>query len=194
MHYWWAVSFPMFDVNSDDAMNYGGIGMVIGHEMTPGFDDQGAQYDKDGNLKNWWSAEDFTKFKAKGERVINLYNSFIVLDSVHVNGHLTQGENTADIGGIAIAYDAFKMTKQGKDTTRIQGFTSDQRFFLSFAQCWRKKIKDEAMRQQVNTDPHSPGMYRVKAPLMNFDPFYAAFNVKEGDKMYVAQKDRIRIW
>ena len=188
------LQFPMFDVNSDDAMNYGGIGMVIGHEMTHGFDDQGAQYDKDGNLKNWWSAEDFTKFKAKGERVINLYNSFIVLDSVHVNGHLTQGENTADIGGIAIAYDAFKMTKQGKDTTRIQGFTSDQRFFLSFAQCWRKKIKDEAMRQQVNTDPHSPGMYRVKAPLMNFDPFYAAFNVKEGDKMYVAQKDRIRIW
>ena len=188
------LQFPMFDVTSDDAMNYGGIGMVIGHEMTHGFDDQGAQYDKDGNLKNWWSTEDLVKFKAKGEQVIKLYNGFTVLDSVHINGGLTQGENTADIGGIAIAYDAFKMTPQGKDTTRIQGLTPDQRFFLSFTQCWRKKIKDEAMRQQINTDPHSPAMYRVWGPLMNFAPFYTAFNVREGDKMYVAEKDRIHIW
>jgi len=188
------LQFPMFDVNSDDAMNYGGIGMVIGHEMTHGFDDQGAQYDKEGNLKNWWGKEDYAKFKAKGEQVINLYNSFIVLDSIHVNGRLTQGENTADIGGIAIAYDAFKMTKQGKDTTKIQGLTPDQRFFLAFAQTWRKKLTDEAMRQQVNTDPHSPAMYRIRGPLMNFDPFYTAFNVKEGDKMFVPQKDRIHIW
>jgi putative endopeptidase len=188
------LQFPMFDANVDDAMNYGCIGMVIGHEMTHGFDDQGAQYDKDGNLKNWWSKEDFAKFKAKGQQVINLYNSFRVLDSQPVNGSLTQGENTADIGGIAIAYDAFKMTKQGSDTTRIDGFRPDQRFFLSFAQCWRKKVKDEALRQQINTDPHSPAMYRVWGPLMNFDPFYTAFNVKEGDKMFVPQKDRIHIW
>lgn len=188
------LQFPMFDVNSDDAMNYGGIGMVIGHEMTHGFDDQGAQYDKDGNLKNWWSKEDLEKFKAKGAQVIKRYNGFTVLDSVHVNGSLTQGENTADIGGIAIAYDAFKMTAQGKDTTKIQGLTPDQRFFLSFTQCWRKKIKDEAMQQQINTDPHSPAMYRVWGPLMNFTPFYTAFNVKEGDKMFVAEKDRIHIW
>ena len=188
------LQFPMFDVTSDDAMNYGGIGMVIGHEMTHGFDDQGAQYDKDGNLKNWWSKEDLVKFKAKGEQVIKLYSGFTVLDSLHINGGLTQGENTADIGGIAIAYDAFKMTPQGKDTTRIQGLTPDQRFFLSFTQCWRKKIKDEAMRQQINTDPHSPAMYRVWGPLMNFAPFYAAFNVREGDKMYVAEKGRIHIW
>ena len=188
------LQFPMFDINSDDAMNYGGIGMVIGHEMTHGFDDQGAQYDKDGNLKNWWSKEDLVKFKAKGEQVIKLYNAFTVLDSLHINGSLTQGENTADIGGICIAYDAFKMTKEGKDTTKIQGLTPDQRFFLSFAQTWRKKIKDEAMRQQINTDPHSPAMYRVWGPLMNFAPFYAAFNVKEGDKMFVAEKDRIHIW
>jgi len=188
------LQFPMFDLASDDALNYGGIGMVIGHEMTHGFDDQGAQYDKDGNLKNWWSKEDYDKFKAKGEQVINLYNGFVVLDSVHINGRLTQGENTADVGGIAIAYDAFKMTKQGQDTTKIQGFTPDQRFFLSFAQCWRKKIKEEAMRQQVNTDPHSPGMFRVIGPLKNFTPFYNAFNVKEGDKMFVAEKDRIKIW
>lgn len=188
------LQFPMFDVNSDDALNYGGIGMVIGHEMTHAFDDQGAQYDLDGNLKNWWSKEDYDKFKAKGQQVINLYNGFTVFDTVHVNGRLTQGENTADIGGIAIAYDAFKMTKQGKDTTRIQGFTPDQRFFLSFAQNWRKKIKDEAMMKQINTDPHSPALYRVWGPLMNFAPFYAAFNIKEGDKMYVPEKDRIGIW
>ncbi|MEP6514192.1 MAG: M13 family metallopeptidase, partial [Parafilimonas sp.] len=188
------LQFPMFDAQSDDAMNYGAIGMVIGHEMTHGFDDQGAQYDKDGNLKNWWSKEDYEKFKAKGEQVINLYSSFVVLDSLHVNGKLTQGENTADIGGIAIAYDAFKLTKEGKDTTKIDGLTPNQRFFLAFAQSWRKKVKDESLRQQVNTDPHSPGMYRVLAPLMNFTPFYTAFNVQPVDKMYKPENERITIW
>ena len=188
------LQYPMFDANVDDAMNYGGIGMVIGHEMTHGFDDQGAQYDKDGNLKNWWSKEDFDKFKAKGQQVINLYNSFVVLDSLHINGSLTQGENTADIGGIAIAYDAFKLTAQGKDTVKIDGLTPDQRFFLSYAQCWRRKGKDEALRRQINTDPHSPAKYRVWGPLMSFAPFYAAFNIKEGDKMFVPVKDRINIW
>ncbi|MEO8768442.1 MAG: M13 family metallopeptidase [Ferruginibacter sp.] len=188
------LQFPYFDGNVDDALNYGGVGMIIGHEMTHGFDDQGAQYDKDGNLKNWWSKEDYEKFKAKGLQVVKLYSSFIVLDSVHVNGSLTQGENTADIGGIAIAYDAFKMTKQGSDTTKIDGLTGDQRFFLAYAQGWRKKIKDESMRTQINTNPHSPAMYRVWGPLMNFEPFYKAFNIKEGDKMYIAPKDRIKIW
>jgi len=188
------LQYPMFDPNVDDAMNYGGIGMVIGHEMTHGFDDQGAQYDKDGNMKNWWSKEDLEKFKAKGLQVVNLYNSFTVLDSLHINGSLTQGENTADIGGIAIAYDAFKLTKQGKDTVKIDGFTPDQRFFLSYAQCWRRKVKDEALRTQINTDPHSPSKYRVWGPLMSFTPFYKAFNIKEGDKMFVAEKDRINIW
>jgi putative endopeptidase len=188
------LQYPYFDLGSDDAMNYGGIGMIIGHEMTHAFDDQGAQYDKDGNLKNWWSKEDYEKFKAKGQQVINLYNGFIVLDSMHLNGSLTQGENTADIGGIAIAYDAFKLTKQGQDTVKIDGLTPDQRFFLSYAQGWRNKKKDQALRTQVNTNPHSTAKYRVWGPLMNFDPFYKAFNVKEGDKMFVPQKDRIRIW
>ncbi|MEO7049928.1 MAG: M13 family metallopeptidase, partial [Ferruginibacter sp.] len=188
------LQYPYFDLGADDAMNYGGIGMIIGHEMTHAFDDQGAQYDKDGNLKNWWSKEDYEKFKAKGQQVINLYNGFVVLDSMHLNGSLTQGENTADIGGIAIAYDAFKMTKQGQDTVKIDGLTPDQRFFLSYAQGWRNKKKDQALRTQVNTNPHSTAKYRVWGPLMNFDPFYKAFNVKEGDKMFVPQKDRIRIW
>ncbi|MEO6168571.1 MAG: M13 family metallopeptidase [Chitinophagales bacterium] len=188
------LQFPMFDVESDDALNYGGIGMVIGHELTHGFDDQGSQYNKDGNLKNWWTKEDAEKFKAKGQQVIMLYNGFTVFDSIPINGALTQGENTADIGGIAIAYDAFKLTKQGQDTTKIDGFTPDQRFFLSFAQCWRKKVKDEALLQQVRTDPHSPAIYRVWGPLMNFTPFYTAFGVKEGDKMFVGDDQRIKIW
>ncbi len=188
------LQFPFFDPEADDAINYGGIGMVIGHEMTHGFDDQGAQYDKDGNLKNWWSTNDSLKFVAKSKQVIDLYNSFVVLDSVHINGSLTTGENMADIGGINIAYDAFKITKQGQDTTRIDGYTPDQRFFLSFAQIWRSKEKDEYARMLINVDPHSPAMYRVNGPLMNFAPFYTAFNIKEGDKMFVPADKRIKIW
>ena len=188
------LQFPFFDPNADDAINYGGIGMVIGHEMTHGFDDQGAQYDKEGNLKNWWATEDSAKFVAKSKSVIDLYNTFTVLDTVRVNGRLTTGENMADIGGIAIAYDAFKMTKQGQGTAKIDGFTPDQRFFISLAQIWRNKQKDERTRLLINTDPHSPGMYRVNGPLQNFTPFYAAFNVKPGDKMYLPEDKRIKIW
>ncbi|MEO5996467.1 MAG: M13 family metallopeptidase [Chitinophagaceae bacterium] len=188
------LQLPFFDLGADDAINYGGIGMVIGHEMTHGFDDQGAQYDKDGNLKNWWSPQDNEKFQAKGTLVANLYSTFIVLDSMKINGRLTLGENMADIGGIAIAYDAFKMTKQGKDTVKIDGFTPDQRFFLSFAQEWKEKTKDESLRQQVNTDPHSTSKYRVLGPLMNFTPFYTAFNVVQGDKMWKPENERIKIW
>ncbi|WP_153796153.1 M13 family metallopeptidase [Foetidibacter luteolus] len=188
------LQFTFFDVNADDAINYGGIGMVIGHEMTHGFDDQGAQYDKDGNLKSWWSPEDYEKFKAKSQLVINEYNGFVAIDSMHVNGALTTGENIADLGGLAIAYDAFKMTKQGQDTAKIDGFTPDQRFFLSLGQIWRTKMKSELARQLVNTDPHSPPLYRVNGPLMNFTPFYKAFNIQPGDKMYKAEADRIKIW
>jgi putative endopeptidase len=188
------LQFPFFDPNADDAINYGGIGMVIGHEMTHGFDDQGAQYDKDGNMNNWWSKEDEVKFKAKGKQVVDLYNSLTVLDSLHVKGELTLGENMADIGGIAIAYDAFKLTKQGKDTTRIDGLTPDQRFFLSYAQIWKSKRTDDLSRLRINTDPHSPPIWRVNAPLMNFTPFYNAFNVKEGDKMWRPENERIKIW
>jgi putative endopeptidase len=188
------LQFPFFDPEADDAINYGGIGMVIGHEMTHGFDDQGAQYDKDGNLKNWWATEDSVKFVAKSKSVIDLYNTFTVLDTLHINGSLTTGENMADIGGIAIAYDAFKLTKQGQDTTRIDGFTPDQRFFISLAQIWRGKMKNEALRLRVNTDPHSPAEFRVNGPLQNFTPFYTAFNVQPGDKMYLPEDKRIKIW
>jgi putative endopeptidase len=188
------LQFPFFDPNADDAINYGGIGMAIGHEMTHAFDDEGSQYDKEGNLKNWWNATDKQKFQAKAKQVINMYNGFTILDTVHVNGALTTGENMADIGGLAIAYDAFKMTKEGQDTNKIDGFTPDQRFFISFAQIWRSKIKDESARLRINTDPHSPPMYRVNGPLMNFTPFYTAFNVQPGDKMYKPEDQRIKIW
>ncbi len=188
------LQFPYFDFSADDAINYGGIGMVIGHEMTHAFDDQGAQYDKEGNVKNWWTKEDYEKFKAKTKRVIDLYSSFTVLDTIHIKGALTVGENTADNGGIAIAYDAFKMTPQGQDTTKIDGFTPDQRFFLSIARIWRVKTRDAFLRTYVNTNPHSPAMWRVNGPLMNFSPFYTAFNVSPGDRNYKAMDQRIRIW
>ncbi|RFM31037.1 M13 family metallopeptidase [Chitinophaga silvisoli] len=185
---------PYFDNNADDALNYGGIGMVIGHEMTHTFDDQGAQFDKDGNVKSWWTAEDYAKFKAKTQQVIDLYSTFTVLDSMHLKGGLTVGENTADLSGIAVAYDAFKMTKQGKDTTKIGGFTPDQRFFFSIARIWRVKMKDEYLRYWVNNDPHSPPLWRVNGPLMNTTAFYTAFHVQPGDSMYLSEDKRIKIW
>ena len=185
---------PYFDVNADDALNYGGIGMVIGHEITHSFDDQGAQYDKYGNVTNWWKEADYAKFKAKTQQVIDQYSSFTVLDSVHIKGALTVGENTADIAGVAIAYDAFKLTEQGKSTTKLDGFTPDQRFFISIARIWRVKTRDAYMNMYVNTNPHSPAKWRVNGPLMNFTPFYKAFNVKPGDKMYKPEKDRITVW
>lgn len=188
------LQFPYFDFLADDAINYGGIGMVIGHELTHAFDDQGAQFDKEGNVKNWWTKEDYEKFRAKTKEVIDLYSSFTVLDTVHIKGALTVGENTADNGGIAIAYDAFKMTQQGQDTTRIDGFTPDQRFFLSVARIWRVKTRDAFLRMYVNTNPHSPAMWRVNGPLMNSAPFYKAFKVQPGDKNYLAEDRRIKIW
>jgi len=185
---------PYFDLYADDAVNYGGIGMVIGHEFTHAFDDQGAQYDKDGNVTDWWTAEDYTKFKAKTQQIIDQYGAFTVLDSVPLKGALTVGENTADNGGIAIAFDAFKMTEQGKGNSKIGGFTPDQRFFLSIARIWRVKMRDEFLRNYVTTDPHSPPMWRVNGPLMNFTPFYEAFEVKEGETNYRTEEERIKIW
>ena len=185
---------PYFDLNADDALNYGGIGMVIGHEITHSFDDQGALYDKEGNVKNWWQEDDFKRFKARTQLVIEQYNKFTVLDSMHVKGALTVGENTADIAGIAIAFDAFKLTEQGKGNVKIDGYTPEQRFFISIARIWRVKTNDAFMRVYVNTNPHSPAKWRVNGPLMNFTPFYKAFNVQPGDKMYKPESERISVW
>ncbi len=188
------LQFPFFDFGADDAINYGGIGAVIGHEMTHGFDDQGAQYAADGNLSNWWTPEDEAKFKAKTKMVVDQFNKYTVLDSIHVNGELTLGENIADLGGVTIAYDAFKKTKQGQSTDKIDGFTPDQRFFLSWAQVWRGKSTPERAKQLIKTDPHSPGEWRAVAPLTNFEPWYKAFNVQPSDKLFRPENERAKIW
>ncbi len=186
--------FPFFDFKADDAINYGGIGAVIGHEMTHGFDDQGRQYDADGNLEDWWTKSDADEFKKRVDEVVKQYDGYTVLDSIHVNGKLTLGENLADLGGISIAYEAFKNTKQGKGDTKIDGFTPDQRFFLNWAQVWRSNILPQSAAQLIVTDPHSPGMYRANGPLTNIDAFYKAFDIKPGDKMYKAPEMRTKIW
>ena len=189
------LQFPFYDPNADDACNYGGIGAVIGHEMTHGFDDQGRQYDLNGNLSGWWNDADNKNFNVKADQVMQQYNAFTVLDSIHVNGKLTQGENLADFGGLSMAFEAYKTySPQAKTTTKIDGFTGDQRFFLAWAQVWRTNIRPEAEAQQVVTDPHSPGRYRCNGPLKNMTEFYNAFDVKPGDKMYRADTDRAKVW
>lgn len=186
--------FPFFDFEADDAINYGGIGAVIGHEMTHGFDDQGRQFDADGNLEDWWTKSDADEFKKRADQVVQQYGAYTVLDTIHVNGKLTLGENLADLGGLSIAYEAFKNTKQGKGTEKIDGFTPDQRFFLNWAQVWRNNILPETAAQRIITDTHSPSMYRTNGPLINMDAFYKAFDVKSGDKMYKAPEQRTKIW
>jgi putative endopeptidase len=188
------LQYPLFDKDADDAVNYGAIGVIIGHEMTHGFDDQGSQYDKVGNINDWWTKDDKTKFNQKVVQIQKLYDTFPVFSDLNINGKLTTGENMADFGGISIAYAAFKMTKEGQSNIKIDGFTPDQRFFLSFANIWRAKFTDQSIRQKVQTDPHSTRKWRVNGPLMNFTPFYKAFDVKHGEKMYNDEKNRIKIW
>jgi len=188
------LQFPFFDPNADDALNYGGIGAVIGHEMSHGFDDSGSQYDASGNLKNWWTAEDKAKFDAKTKALGEQFDAYTVLDTVHVIGKLTMGENIGDLGGLNAAYTAFKMTKQGQSNEKIDGFTPDQRFFLAWAQVWRGNILPESAAQLIKTDPHSPGPYRTIGAPVNMDAWYTAFDVKPGDKLYKKPEDRIRMW
>lgn len=188
------LQFPFFDPNADDAVNYGGIGAVIGHEMSHGFDDTGSQYDKDGNLKNWWTDEDRAKFNEKTKALGDQFSAYTVVDTIHVLGKLTMGENIGDLGGLNAAYTAFKMTKQGQSKEKIDGFTPDQRFFLSWAQVWRGNILPETAAQLIKTDPHSPGPYRTIGAPVNMDAWYEAFNVQPGDKLYKKPEDRIRLW
>ncbi|UUZ57221.1 hypothetical protein LP419_18835 [Massilia sp. H-1] len=185
---------PFFDMNADDAANYGGIGAVIGHEISHGFDDQGSQFDGNGNLRDWWTADDRAKFKAKTAVLVSQYGSYSPVEGYNVNGELTLGENIGDNSGVAIAYKAYKLSLGGKTAPVIDGLTGDQRFFLGFAQVWRIKMREAKQIQQVKTDPHSPGMFRANGTLKNQPGFYEAFGVKEGDKMYLAPKDRVSIW
>jgi putative endopeptidase len=188
------LQYPFFDLNADDAINYGAIGAVIGHEMTHGFDDQGRQYDADGSLHDWWTKDDADKFKSRADKVVEQFNGYTVNDTIHVNGRLTLGENLADLGGLSVAYEAFKKTKQGKSNIKIDGLTPDQRFFLSFGQVWRGSARPETAAQLVLVDPHAPGQYRAFAALTNMDAWYKAFNVQPGNKLYKKPADRIRVW
>ncbi|MFS8083403.1 MAG: M13 family metallopeptidase [Ginsengibacter sp.] len=188
------LQFPFFDFGADDAINYGGAAAVIGHELTHGFDDQGRQYDAEGNLKDWWTAEDAKKFNALAQKVVEQYNAYTVNDSIHVNGKLTLGENLADLGGLNIAYEAFKKTPEGKSDKKIDGFTPDQRFFLSWAQVWRANILPQSAAQRILTDSHSPSQYRTNGPISNMDSWYKAFDVKPGEKLYKPENERIKIW
>ncbi|MDP5145769.1 peptidase M13 [Shewanella sp. ULN5] len=185
---------PFFNLEADDAVNYGGIGAVIGHEMGHGFDDQGAKFDGEGNMRDWWTEADLKAFESKGKALVAQYDGYQVFDDLHVNGELTLGENIGDLSGVTIAYKAYKMSLNGKEAPVIDGLTGDQRFFMGFSQIWRVKMKEEAMRNRVATDPHSPGHFRALGALSNMPEFYQTYDVKEGDKMYIAPESRVKIW
>jgi putative endopeptidase len=185
---------PFFNAEADDAVNYGAIGAVIGHEITHGFDDQGSRYDAEGNMKNWWTSEDRKKFNALADKVVKEYNDCVALEDLHVNGRLTLGENLADLGGVAIAYAAYQKSLNGKPAPVIDGFTGPQRFFIGFAQVWRGNIRDAEQRLRLRTDPHSPGKFRATVPLTNIEAFYEAFDVKPGEAMYRQPQNRVELW
>ena len=180
---------------ADDAILYSIIGgSTFGHEMTHGFDDQGAKYDANGNLSNWWTPEDSTKFFTKTKMIVKQFNNYIAVDSLHVNGEMTQGENIADLGGVAMGYEAFKHTKQYKDNQAISGLSPDQRFFLGYAMAWMVNIRPEALANQIRSDVHSPARFRINGPLSDMDAFYRTFNVKKGDAMWLPEELRVKIW
>lgn len=185
---------PFFNMKADDAVNYGGIGAVIGHEMGHGFDDQGSKYDATGNLRNWWTEQDLKEFSTRTKALVEQYSGYQVFEGLNVNGELTLGENIGDLSGVTIAYKAYKASLNGKEAPVIDGLTGDERFFMGYAQIWRGKIVEKSMRNRVATDPHSPGEFRVLGILSNFDKFYETFDVQEGDAMYIAPEKRVKIW
>jgi putative endopeptidase len=185
---------PFFDPDADPAINYGAIGGVIGHEMTHGFDDQGRKSDGDGVLRDWWTKEDAARFDERAKMLSKQYSSFEPLPGAHVNGDLTMGENIADLGGLLLAYDAYHASLKGQPAPVIDGLTGDQRVFLGWAQAWRSKFRDDALRRQLAADPHSPDMFRVNGVVRNVPGWYDAWDVKPGDKMYVPPEQRVHIW
>lgn len=187
---------PFFDTTMDDAVNYGAIAVVIGHEITHGYDDEGRHYDAEGNLVEWWSDKDAEEFRIRAQKIVDEYNTFEILPGVHVNGELTLGENIADLGGISIAYDAMERALAKDPTKRkiIDGLTPEQRFFISYAQVWRTTIKDEEARRRITIDPHAPGKFRSFGPLLNYQEFYDAFGIKPGSTMWRAPELRAKIW
>lgn len=185
---------PYFDAAADDAVNYGAIGAVIGHEMTHGFDDQGCLFDAEGNMKNWWTPDDKKRFDAKGQMLVKQFDACVAVDNVHVNGALTLGENIADLGGVVIAYQAYQKSLAGKPAPVLDGFTGPQRFFIGFGQSWRTHSRPEALKLRIRTDPHAPERFRVNVPLSNVDAFYDAFPIAPTDPMYRPPDARVTIW
>ena len=185
---------PFFDPKADDAVNYGAMGGVIGHELMHGFDDQGSKFDAKGNYVSWWTDQDRKLFEERTAKLVKQYNGYVAIDDLHVNGELTLGENIGDFGGLLVAFDAFHMTEQAKKGEKIDGLTPDQRFFLSWAQSWRRTYRPEALKLQVNTDPHSPSNFRVIGPISNMDSFAKAFSCNAGDKMVNSGDAKVAIW
>jgi putative endopeptidase len=185
---------PMFDPKADPAVNYGAIGAVVGHEISHGFDDQGRQFDEAGRLRDWWKPQDAERFIAEAGRLADQYGAYEGAPGMKVNGKLTLGENIGDQGGVRIALDAYHASLKGKKAPTLDGYSGDQRFFLAWAQGWRGKVRDEMMRMILVSDPHSPYRWRVDGTLRNIDEWYQAFGVKPGDRLYLAPKDRVRVW
>jgi len=185
---------PFFDLNADDAVNYGGIGAVIGHEIGHGFDDQGSAFDGTGTMKNWWTPQDLAAFKKKTSALVAQYNSFKAFPDLNVNGDFTLGENIGDLGGLSIAIKAYKATLNGKEAPVMDGFTGMQRVFLGWGQVWAEKMREEALRSQIASDPHSPALFRVNGTVRNVPEFYEAFNIKPTDSLYLAPEKRVKIW
>ncbi len=185
---------PFFNMNADDAVNYGGIGAVIGHEISHGFDDKGSQYDGDGNLRKWWSESDREEFERRAKQLVDQYNQYKPFEDMNVNGEFTLGENIGDLGGMAVAYEAYRMSLGGQDAPVIDGYTGDQRFFMGWAQVWRRLYREPELRKRLVQDPHSPSQYRCNGIVSNMDAFYQAFGVKPEDPMYIAPEKRVRIW
>jgi putative endopeptidase len=185
---------PFFDLHAEDAVNYGAIGAVIGHEIGHGFDDQGSTFDGDGVMRNWWTEQDAEQFKKRTAQLVDQYSAFKPFPDVNVNGEFTLGENIGDLGGLSIALLAYRISLDGKEPPVMDGFTGDQRVFLGYGQAWRQKYREEALRMQIATDPHSPAMYRVNGVVRNVPEFYEAFDVAESDALYLAPEDRVKIW
>lgn len=185
---------PFFNAEADDACNYGAIGVVIGHEMTHGFDDQGAQFDKDGNLKNWWTEKDKTEFEKRTKVMRDFFDRIKVLPDLNANGQLTLGENTADHGGLNIAYQALQNAMKQHPLGKKYGFTPEQRFFLSYGLIWANNTREAMLRQLVKTDPHSPARWRVNGALPHIDAWYKAFNITSKDPLFIPKKNRVEVW
>jgi putative endopeptidase len=188
------LQWPFFDMEADDAMNYGAIGAVIGHEIGHGFDDSGSTFDGDGVMRNWWTDEDLTEFEKRTGALVAQYDAFKPFNDLAVNGEFTLGENIGDLGGITIGLLAYQMSLNGEEPPIIDGFTGTQRVFLGFGQVWRGIIRDEELRKRIATDPHSPGVYRANGPVRNVPEWYEAFNVQETDALYLPPEERVKIW